>query len=156
MRTISKQDYAQKISILNKTIREEKERLEEVLRKRNAFKRAYLEILEALNKKDFESAAQGYITIATKQLERRDYDTTSVLVVLGSLCLLNGTIDLTQVQGFFENRFLQSTLSIKLIKLLLQAKSGGLNSEYMTLWSMMKVIPVFEEEKILFQIAMSI
>ncbi len=151
MNIISKQDYNQKISILNKTIREEKERLMEVFRKRNTFKRIYTEILDALKLKNFESAAQGYFDIANKQLERRDYDTTSVLVFLGSLCILNLGSELTKLQDYFEGRFLQSTFSIKLLKLLLQAKTDGLQSEYLTLWSMMKAIPLFEEEKILIE-----
>ena len=148
---ISNQDYHQKISFLHKTIREEKERLGEVFHKRRTFKRNFLEIFEALNQKNYASASQGYFALANKQLQRRDYDATSVLVLLGTLCVLNSDANLGQTYEYFEGRFLQSTFSIKLLKLLLQARSDGLERVYQTLWSMMKVIPVFDEEKILIQ-----
>ena len=145
--TISKEDYNQKISILHKTIREEKERLDEVFHKRNTFKRNYIKIFEALRQEDYITSAELYFSIAKKQLNRRDYDTTSILVLLGSLCILHSNSDRTLIHEFFNERFLQSTFSIKLLKLLLQAYSDGLKSEYLTLWSMLKVIRVFEEER---------
>ncbi|TFG21459.1 MAG: hypothetical protein EU530_00455 [Promethearchaeota archaeon] len=156
MNSITKQDYNQSISFLHKSIREEKERLEEVFLKRSTFKRQYFEILEDLSQNKHASCAHGYLELARKQLLRRDYDTTSVLVLLGTLCMLNAESDLNQVIDFFEERFLQSTFCIKLLKLLLQAKSDGLKSEYLTLWSMMKIIPVFEEERILMQNVVSL
>ncbi len=153
---MTKQDYNQSISFLHKTIREEKERLEEVFRKRTTFKRHYFEILEALNQYKYASCALGYFELARKQLVRRDYDTTSVLVLLGTLCVLNSESDLNQVNDFFEERFLQSTFCVKLLKLLLQARIDGLQNEYLTLWSMIKIIPVFDEEKILIQKVVSL
>ncbi len=147
MTVISKLEYNQQLSILHKTIREERENLLDVFRKRETFKRNYQEILAHLHGKNYVSAAEHYFSSARKHLQRRDYDTTSVLALLGTLCLFNASLELTQVQEFVNGQFLKSTFSIKVLQLLMDAKADGFEDIYADAWNLMKAIPVFEEEK---------
>ena len=147
MKTISNQDYNQQISILHKSLREEKDRLFDVFKKRETFRRTYNEVLQALAENDYATAAQIYFSKADKHLQKRDYDTTSVLALLGTICLVKSSQDFTKVQEYTEGRFLKSTFSIKVLKLLLTSKSEELKDIYEASWNLMKVIPVFDEEK---------
>jgi hypothetical protein len=139
----------QQLLILSKRIPEEKERLEEAFRKRCTIKRIYQKVLDFMSSNELKSASEEYFSLALKQKERRDYDTAGVLILLGTLCLMKLELELSVVRPFFDAKFLAESFSMKLLKLLMDAKFAKDNKIFDEVWSMMKVIPLFEEEKCL-------
>ena len=139
----------QRLLTLSKRIPEERERLEETFRKRNTLKRIYQKSLDFLTANELKHASEEYFSLAIKQKERRDYDITSVLILLGALCLVKIEMELTPVLPFFDATFLAQAFPMKLLKLLMDSQSSDESKIFDEVWKMMKVIPLFEEEKFL-------
>jgi hypothetical protein len=120
----------------------------------------YKKILDMVGKNDFESASKAYFDTAIKQTVKRDYDTASVLILLGSLCLLKKGNQISTIQGYlnefmgkvgFSEKVISGTFSVKILKLLMDAKTIGNSAMYTSAWNLLQHIPVFEEEKRLFE-----
>ena len=152
----------QQLSNLNRRASEERERLEESFRKRNALKRiVYKNTLALVAAENYEEASLAYFNTAIKQTTKRDYTTASVLILLGSLCILKNSVQISQIGSFLDNfmqkigfseKVVSETFSVKIIKLLIDAKSIGNAAMFNSAWNLLQNIPVFEEEKILFEI----
>ncbi|MBN2156412.1 MAG: hypothetical protein JW776_10240 [Candidatus Lokiarchaeota archaeon] len=151
----------QQLSILNKRKAEDKERLEDSFRKRNALKRlVYRNLLEALKNKEYQKAASEYFDLAINQTAKRDYDTVSVLVLLGALSLLKSSVTIDPIKSYlynflgrigFAEKVLKETFPVKLLSLYIDARAINYSSMINSAWSLLQIIPVFEEEKILFE-----
>ena len=152
---------AQQLSNLNKREPEERERLEEVHRRRNAMKRlVYRKVLELMLNKEYKPASEEYFDLAVKQTTKRDYDAASVLIVLGCLCLLRIESELSVVQSYLDKflnkigyteKIISETFTVKLIRLILDAKSIKNTAIIDEAWQLFNIIPVFEEENVLFE-----
>ncbi len=151
----------QQISMLRKMATAEKERLEESFNKRKALRRiAYRKVLEIVANKEFENASKEYFNTAIKKTSKRDYDTASVLILLGSLCLLKTSAQITAIQSYlnefmgkigYSEKVVSETFAVKILKLLIDARTIGNAAMIDSAWNLLQIIPVFDEEKILFE-----
>ena len=137
--------------------------LEDSFRTRTALKRmVYRKVLEMVANKEWENASKEYFELAIKQIAKRgDYTTASILILLGTLCLFklsspNSTIEayLNNYMGKIghANTIIEATYAVKLLKLLIDAKSIANSAIFNEAWNLLQIIPVFDEEKILFEI----
>ncbi len=151
----------QQLANLSQRASEERETFQELFRRRNALRRmVYRKVLEMVSKLDYENASKEYFYIAIKQTTKRDYEIASVLVLLGALSLFKNKTDESHIQLYlndfmnkigFSEKVVSETFAVKLLSLLLEAKSIGNISIFDRTWKLLDVIDIFEEEKPLFE-----
>ncbi|TFG14698.1 MAG: hypothetical protein EU535_03070 [Promethearchaeota archaeon] len=151
----------QQLANLNRRASEEREKYKESFSRRNALRRmVYKKILDMVANADYVNASKEYFTLAIKQTTKRDYETASVLVLLGSMCLFKCNSQIQSIQAYlndymgrigFSKNVLSETFAVKLLNLLLEAKTIGNSAIFDSTWKLLQVISIFEEETPLFE-----
>jgi hypothetical protein len=138
-----------------------KDTMEDSFRTRTALKRmVYRKVLGTLSAKDFQIASDEYFELSIKRTTKGDYTTASVLILLGALCLFKLSAEIHKIEEYLNNfigkigfaeKVIKETFAVKLLKLLIDAKSIANTGIYNDAWNLIQIIPVFEEEKILLE-----
>ena len=125
--------------------------------KRKAMKRRYYDsILILLKKRAFDKAADEYIKLATSISNRKDFKTSSLLLLLHGLTLLKSGATTIKIQSSM-NQFLDSlgmnkktvseTFYVTLLSFILDIKGNKLDDFIPKVNNILKILPVFEEEE---------
>ena len=129
-----------------------------LISKRKAMKkRYYIEILELLELGDFKKAAQKYYELASTLYKRRDFETSSLLILLHGLAILKTDEKIEQIKdnvnGFLNLRkLLEDSFYIRLILFLIDVLVNRLDDYLLKIKEILEILPLFEEESILIQI----
>ncbi len=153
--------HNQQYSELDRRSSEAHAQFEESFQQRSALRRMrYRKVLEMLTNENYENASKEYVDLAMKHTHKRDYDTASVLILLGSLSLFKESAQISIIQSYlnefiskigFSEKVVSETFAVKLLKLLIDTKTIGNTAIFDSAWNLLQIIPVFDEEKILFE-----
>jgi len=109
----------------------------------------------------FKEAASKYYQLAITKSERRDFTTSSLLILLHGLCLLKEEKSYTVIKNNID-RFLNSlgisknsvkdTYYIMVILFIIDVKIYSLDRYMPTIRGMLEILPLFEEEEQLIDI----
>ena len=135
-------------------IRREKENF---LNKRKAIKRIYYNpIFTLLEAQNFKEAATKYYELAeTMVSKRKDFRTSSLLILLHGLCLLKikepYSLIKESINQFLNRRgvnrrLVEDTYDIMLILFIIDAKGYNLENYLPKIKGMLEILPLFEEE----------
>ena len=120
-------------------------------------KRYYIEILELLELGDFKKAAQKYYELASTLYKRREFETSSLLILLHGLAILKTDEKIEQIKdninGFLNLRkLLEDTFYRRLILFLIDVLVYKLDEYLPKIKEILEYLPLFEEERVLIQI----
>lgn len=121
-------------------------------------KRYYSHILELLESKKFKEAEAEYLKLAYNFSKRKDLETSSLMVLLHGLALLkegeplksikNNIIDYLNSLGV-NKKLVEETFYIMLFMFLIDVKLYNFDIFLPKIKEMLRILPLFEEEKIL-------
>ncbi|MHA1110081.1 MAG: hypothetical protein ACTSRE_03215 [Promethearchaeota archaeon] len=150
----------QQLTNLKLSASEQRERLRESFLKRKALRRmVYKKVLNMVVNAEYDNASKEYFSLAIKRTTQRDYDSASVLILLGALCLFKLNSPIQSIHAYlndymgrigFSKNVLSETFAVKLLNLLLEAKTIGNTAIFDSTWNLLQVISIFDEEKPLF------
>ncbi len=130
-----------------------------ILKKRKAMrKRYYSPIIELLESKKFKAAAAEYLKLAYDFSKRKDLETSSLMILLHGLALLKEGKPIKSIKSnISENlnslgvnkKLVEETFCIMLIMFLLDVKLYNFDIFLPKIKEMLRILPLFEEEKIL-------
>ncbi len=138
------------------------EDFDDMFKKRNAMKRRfYEEILTLLTNKSFSEAGSKYYELATKISMRKDFKTSSLLILLYGLVLLKEGESVEKINKKV-NEFLESlglskslfrdTFYSTLILFIIDVELNKINQFLPKIKNILEILPLFEEEKALIKI----
>lgn len=140
-------------------IRREKENF---LKKRTALRRYYYnDIISALEEDDLKLAGDMYYNLAKSASEKKDFATTSLLILLHGLALIKNKEPITSIKLNIDNflnylglnkRSVEDTFYIQCINFILEVILNKLDKYIAPINEMLQVLPLFEEESKLKQI----
>jgi len=140
------------------TRREQKE----FLKKRSVMKkRYYKEVIISLESNSFKKAGLQYLELAKEISKRKDFKTSSLLILLHGLSLLKANESIkdvkTEVKNFLDSlglnkQLVEDTFHITLIKIYLDVISHNLDKYLPHIREMLELLPLFEEEKQLIEV----
>jgi len=125
--------------------------------KRKAMKKRYYDsILSLLTKRAFDIAADKYIQLATTVSKRKDFKTSSLLLLLHGLTMIKSGATTIKTKSSV-NQFLDSlglnkktvseTFYTTLLNFIIDVKSNRFDEFIPKINNILKILPVFEEEK---------
>lgn len=126
------------------------------LKRKAMRKRYYLDILDLLEKKEFEEAGKHYFDLAYTISKRQDYNTSSLLILLHGLSLLKAGESLQLIKDNMNSflkqlgaskKLVEETFYIQLILFLIDVKLYKLDKYLPRINTMLELLPLFEEEK---------
>jgi len=133
----------------------------EMLQKRIALrKRYYNEILELLKKNSFDEAANRYQSIAKTFIKRKDFENTSLVLLLWGLCLFKTNQPLQSIKlklgenidplGISKN-LIEDTFYVSMLSFLIEAKLVGESDLFEMGFKLLRsdILPLFDEENVL-------
>lgn len=133
----------------------------EMLQKRIALrKRYYNEILELHKKNSFDEAANRYQSIAKNLIKKKDFENTSLVLLLWGLCLFKTNQPLQSIKsklgeildplGISKN-LLEDTFYILMLSFLIETKLAGESDLFEMGFKLIRsdILPLFDEENVL-------
>jgi len=133
-----------------------------IFKKRKAMrKRYYSPILELLVSQKYKSAAMEYLKLANSLSKRKNFETSSLMILLHGLTLLKAGEPLKlikkNINDFLNNlgvnkKLIEETLYIMLIIFLIDIKLNNFDKYLPKIKKMLEILPLFEEEEILIDI----
>jgi len=130
--------------------------------KRKAMRRHYYdEVLNLLNNNSFNKAGEKYLELATTISKRKDFKTSSFLVLLYGLSAMKAGIPFTEIEsninGFLDSLGLNKTVvkdtfEIMLILFIIDIKMNDLDQFTSKIVKILEILPFFDEEKELIEI----
>ncbi len=123
-------------------------------------KRYYSSILELLDAQNYKSAAMEYLELANSLSKRKDYETSSLMILLHGLSLLKAEEPLKLIKknitDFLNSlgvnkKIIEETLYIMLIIFLIDIKLYNFEKYLSKIKEMLEILPLFEEEEILIE-----
>ncbi len=131
--------------------------------KRKAMKRRYYdEILILLKNDSYREASKSYLDLSKNFIKRKDFKTGSLLILLSGLAGLKTEDSFIQV-NIRINEFLgtlglnkvliEDTFYVKLFLFIIDIKMNNMNQYKTKIRSLLKILPIFEEEKELIEIS---
>ena len=124
-------------------------------------KRYYSAILELLKSQRYKEAATKYLELAYNLSKRKDFETSSLMVLLNGLALLNVGESLGKIKNNATNfldslginkKLVKETFYIMLILFLVDVKLYNFDKFLPKIREMLEILPLFEEEKKLIEI----
>lgn len=124
-------------------------------------KRYYSSILNLLKAQELKNAAIEYLKLGTSFLKRKDFGSSSLMILLHGLTLLKVGEPLESIRkninDFLNNlgmnkKMLEETLYIMLILFLIDIRQYNLNTYLPKIKEILEMLPLFEEEEILIEI----
>ncbi|GAI63554.1 unnamed protein product, partial [marine sediment metagenome] len=124
-------------------------------------KRYYREVINSLESNSFKKAGLQYLELAKSISKRKDLRTSSLLILLHGLSLLKANEPIkeikTNIKSFLDSlglnkQLVEDTFHITLIKFYLNVISHNLDKYLSHIREMLELLPLFEEEKQLFEI----
>jgi len=133
-----------------------------IFKKRKAMrKRYYSPILELLVSQKYKEAAMEYLKLANSLSKRKNFETSSLMILLHGLTLLKAGEPLKlikkNINDFLNNlgvnkKLIEETLYIMLIIFLIDIKLNNFDKYLPKIKKMLEILPLFEEEEILIDI----
>jgi hypothetical protein len=159
-----KVELDQTIAALQQKMGDIKSVSEDLLKKRKAMKKRYYDdILNYLKENAFKEAAVKYLDLADNFIKRKDYQTAALLILLYGLSLLKAndqesqikvktqTISYLDTLGMSKN-LLEETFYVSLLLLILEILVEKIEDYKIKFKTFLKVLPLFEEEKVFTEI----
>jgi len=124
-------------------------------------KRYYSSILELLDSQNYKEAAIEYLKLANSLSKRKDFETSSLMILLYGLALLKAGESLKVIKKNITDflntlgvnkKFIEETLYIMLIIFLIDIKLYNFDEYLPKIKKMMELLPIFKEEEILVEI----
>ncbi|NVM36215.1 MAG: hypothetical protein HWN81_11515 [Candidatus Lokiarchaeota archaeon] len=124
-------------------------------------KRYYSSILELLEAQKYEAAALEYLKLTNSLSKRKDFETSSLMILLYGLSLLKAGEPLKLIKkniyDFLNSlgvnkKLIQETLYVMLIIFLIDIKLYNFDKYLPKIKEMLEILPLFEEEEILIEI----
>lgn len=151
----------QTFDTLQQKLRDEQTDLKKFYAKRKAMRRHYYEeVLDLLTKQSFKEAGVKYLELASTISKRKDFKTSSFLVLLYGLSAIKAGQPLSDIEssvhGFLDSLGLSKTVvkdtfEIILILFIIQVVKNNLDQFILKLKEMMDKLALFEEERILIE-----
>ena len=130
-----------------------------LLAKRKAMRRRYYqETIDLLNSKNYQSLAKNYMSLAKWSLERKDFASSSLHLLLYGLASLKFKDEIIDIQvnvNKFLNalglnkRLIEDTFPVKLVLFLIELDINDIEKYDSRISEMLVLLPLFEEEKVL-------
>ncbi len=123
-------------------------------------KRYYLPILELLESQKYKTAAMEYLELGTSLTKRKDFETSSLMILLHGLTLLKAGEPLKlikkNINDFLNDlgvnkKLIEETLYIMLIIFLIDIKLYNFDKYLPKIKEMLEILPLFKEEEILIE-----
>ena len=133
-----------------------------LLKKRNAFrKRYYNDILDLLKSKNFKEIPVKYYNLSITISKRKDFETSSLLILLYGLVLLKINEPIKTVKKKINDylnglginkKLVKDNFYVMLILFLLDVKLNNFDKYIIKTKEILGVLPLFEEEKVLVEL----
>ena len=130
---------------------------QEHLKKRTFMKnRIYTDVIALLNKNSFKDAGKEYLKLAFVLSKRKNFESSSLMVLLHGLTLLIAKEPLKEIRinikSFlsslgFNKKLLEDTYPIRCIEFLLNVITHNVEKYLPTIKEILEILPLFEEEK---------
>jgi hypothetical protein len=147
----------QTFELLQQKLRDEQTDSKKFYAKRKAMRRHYYEeVLKLLEEKSFKEAGQNYLDLAGTISKRKDFKTSSFLVLLYGLSAMKAGLSFNEIEqgvnGFLDSlglnkNVVKDTYEIVLILFIIEVKENNLEQFIPKLKEMMEKLPLFKEEK---------
>ncbi|MFX1394824.1 MAG: hypothetical protein ACFFAH_14790, partial [Promethearchaeota archaeon] len=145
------------LAILQQKMRDIKPDIKDFFTKRKAMKRRYYdEVLVLIKNKLFKEAANKYLELIKILLKRKDYENSSLLLLLYGLSMLKGGESPEQIKTRFLNflekiglskEIFKETFYFTLLLFIIDVKLHKLKDYNANIKKFLKLLPIFEEEK---------
>jgi hypothetical protein len=140
-------------------IRREKD---EIFDKRNRLKRIlYRDVLNLLENQRFNEAGEKYFELAESMSRRKDFQISSLMLLLHGLALLNAgvsiekiTANINEVLNYLglNKRLVEDTYYIRCINFILDIRLHKIEIYLSKIRSLLEILPLFDQEKELLNI----
>ncbi|MHA1535338.1 MAG: hypothetical protein ACTSP8_11485, partial [Promethearchaeota archaeon] len=149
----------QNFGILQKKMPDIRREQQEHLKKRNFMKnRIYTEVIALLEKNSFKDAGIEYLKLAYTLSKRKNFESSSLMVLLHGLALLVVKVPLKEIRININSylsslglnkKLLEDTFPIRCIDFLLNVITHNVEKYKPTIKELLDILPLFEEEKYL-------
>jgi len=149
----------QNFGILQKKMPDIRREQQEHLKKRNFMKnRIYPEVITLLEKNSFKDAGIEYLKLAYTLSKRKNFESSSLMVLLHGLALLVVKVPLKEIRININSylsslglnkKLLEDTFPIRCIDFLLNVITHNVEKYKPTIKELLDILPLFEEEKYL-------
>ena len=152
----------QMFGIIQKKMPDVRREKQEHLKKRTFMKnRIYTDVITLLKENSFKDAGKEYLKLAFILSKRKNFESSSLMVLLQGLTLLIAKEPLKEIRiniksylsslGF-NKKLLEDTYPIRCIEFLLNVTSHNVEKYLPTIKEILDILPLFEEEKHLIDI----
>jgi len=149
----------QNFGIIQKKMPDVRREQQEHLKKRNFMKnRIYTDVITLLENNSFKDAGIEYLKLAYTLSKRKNFESSSLMVLLHGLALLIAKKPLKEIRININSyltslglnkKLLEDTYPIRCIDFLLNVISHNVEKFLPTIREILSILPLFEEEKIL-------
>ena len=149
----------QNFGILQKKMPDIRREQQEHLKKRKFMKnRIYTDVITLLEKNSFKDAGIDYLKLAYTLSKRKNFDSSSLMVLLHGLALLIAKVPLKEIRININSylsslglnkKLLEDTYPIRCIEFLLNVITHNVEKYKPTIKELLDLLPLFEEEKYL-------
>jgi len=149
----------QNFGIIQKKMPDVRREQQEHLKKRNFMKnRIYTDIITLLEKNSFKDAGNEYLKLAYTLSKRKNFESSSLMVLLHGLALLIAKEPLKEIKININSylsslglnkKLLEDTYPIRCIEFLLNVITHNVNKYKQSIKELLDILPLFEEEKYL-------
>ena len=149
----------QNFGILQKKMPDIRREQQEHLKKRNFMKnRIYTDVIALLEKNSFKDAGIEYLKLAYTLSKRKNFESSSLMVLLHGLALLVVKVPLKEIRININSylsslglnkKLLEDTFPIRCIDFLLNVITHNVEKYKPTIKELLDILPLFEEEKYL-------
>ncbi|MFX0147467.1 MAG: hypothetical protein ACFE8E_06920 [Candidatus Hodarchaeota archaeon] len=161
-RSIDSVQREQNFANLRQKLPDIKRERNDLLKKRNAMKKYYYkEVTSALEENNLKLTGNLYFDLAMSLSKRKDFTTSSLLILLHGLALIKNNVSLliikSNVDQFLNSlglnkRLVEDTFYIRCINFILDVILNKLDNYISPINEMLEILPLFEEENKLKQI----
>jgi hypothetical protein len=126
-------------------------------------KRYYKNLITLLEIKSFKEVGLEYLTLAESMSKRRDFRTSSLMILLHGLALLKTNEPIQKIRsnisrfldslGFNKN-LVEDTFYIRCINFILDVISNKMDKYLSKINGLLEILPLFEEEKQLIEVTL--
>jgi hypothetical protein len=150
-------EMEQKYAYLKEQMRDIIRERSDILNKRTAMKRLlYKEVLKLLENKEFKDVAEKYLNLANTMSRRKDFQISSLLLLLHGLALLNIGETSEQIRANINNvlnsiglnkKLVEDTYYIRTIIFILDVILHKIEKYLPKLRDLLEILPLFDQEK---------
>jgi len=161
-RSIDSVQREQNFANLRQKLPDIKRERKDILKKRTAMKKYYYkEVLSALEENNLKLTGDLYYDLAMSLSKRKDFTTSSLLILLHGLTLIKNKESLLTVKSNIDQflnslglnkRLVEDTFYIRCINFILDVVLNKLDNYISPINEMLEILPLFEEESKLKQI----